>query len=231
MKKTNTWMPVYVGDYLADTQRLTTEQHGSYILLLLDYWRNGPPPTDDAILCSITRLKMTRFRKHKNVLLSFFTVEGGKLIHKRVERERQRANGITDERSKAGKAGAAKRWGKPEPIANAIDLPLANAQQNDGPSQLPSFPTEKPEIDLKKHVFDEGVAYLVRCGVPAGVARSFIGKCRQSATDDKLASLIATAIRDNITEPKAWLTAAILKPANEADAMRRSIERVYGKVA
>lgn len=39
------WFPFYVGDYLAATQRLTAEKHGTYVLLILDSWTNGPPPT------------------------------------------------------------------------------------------------------------------------------------------------------------------------------------------
>jgi uncharacterized protein YdaU (DUF1376 family) len=146
--KSDTWMPFFVGDYLSATGRLTTEQHGAYLLILLDYWKNGPPPNDDAVLAQIARLSPSAWKKAKPALIGFFDVRDGQLIQRRVERERIRAAEITEERSKAGKAGAEKRWqghkqknGKR--IANAIDLPLANGQQNDAPSPSPSSSSEE----------------------------------------------------------------------------------------
>lgn len=110
-KKSDTWMPFYVGDYLSATSRLTTEQHGAYFLILIDYWKNGPPPNDDVVLAQIARLPVASWRKARPALIAFFDIRDGHLIQKRVEKERAKASGITGERSKAGKAGAAGKWG------------------------------------------------------------------------------------------------------------------------
>lgn len=148
-KKSDTWMPFYVGDYLSATSRLTTEQHGAYFLILIDYWKNGPPPNDDTVLAQIARLPIASWRKARPALIAFFDIQDGYLIQKRVEKERAKASDITDERSKAGKIGAARRWqnhgkGDDKPMANAMAKPLANAKQTDAPSQ----PPKKKELTL-----------------------------------------------------------------------------------
>jgi uncharacterized protein YdaU (DUF1376 family) len=177
-------MPFYVGDYLSATTRLTTEQHGAYVLLLLDYWKSGPPPNDDTVLAQITRMSPQAWRKAKAGILGFFEVRDGQLIQKRVERERVKAAEITEERSKAGKEGAAKRWqghkqthGKR--IANAIDLPKQTQRQNDAPSpshgssepivstnvDMSAEPTDRPLT--KQEIIDAWQSRMVPQGFPA----------------------------------------------------------------
>lgn len=112
MKKTDIWMPLYIGDYLADTARLTTEQHGAYLLMLMDHWRNGPLPDDDDALAAVTKLPMPAWLRHKATLAGFFTVLDEKWFQKRLAEEKKRARAITAKRSVAGKAGAGKRWGR-----------------------------------------------------------------------------------------------------------------------
>jgi uncharacterized protein YdaU (DUF1376 family) len=146
-KKTDTWMPLYVTDYLGDTMHLTTEQHGAYLLLLMSSWKTGGTlPSDDTSLGAITRLG-SAFKKSKDVLLAFFTVDGKTMTHKRVLIELQRAKTLNEARSEAGKKAMSNRWRKDQQdalqndnsvIANAITKDQQDALQNDIPSPSPS---------------------------------------------------------------------------------------------
>lgn len=104
-------MPFYIADYLADTTRLTTEQHGAYFLLILDYWRNGPPPDRDSTLAQIVKLTPAKWRAMRPVIAEKFRIEEGLWKHKRVEREILKASGNVEAKQAAGIAGAAAKWG------------------------------------------------------------------------------------------------------------------------
>ena len=66
------WMPVYIGDYLADTMHLSTEQHGAYLLLLFHLWRRDALPDDDKELAKISGLSRQSWNKVRPVLAAFF---------------------------------------------------------------------------------------------------------------------------------------------------------------
>jgi len=149
-KKTDIWMPLYIGEYVADTMTFTTEQHGAYMLLLMACWKSkGTLPTDDESLVSITKLTVARWRGMRAKVLAKFEIsaDGLTMGQKRSSKEIAKAEKVSEARSFAGKAGAAKRWQNDgKPIANAI----ANASQNDGQQQSQSqLPTqvEPPHTD------------------------------------------------------------------------------------
>lgn len=123
----DSFMPLYIGDYLADTAHLTTEEHGAYMLLLMHYWRAGGPITsDDAQLARVTRCTVKEWGKIKPTVLAFFNLEGERLVHGRVEHELKRAAEQYQAKVERAKAGAAKRWGKQssgKPEAPAQDMP------------------------------------------------------------------------------------------------------------
>lgn len=82
------FLPLFVGDYLADTRELSRSEHGGYLLLLMEYWTKGQPlPDDDRILRAITLSSKYAWQKLRKKLQNFFTLEGGYWHHKRVDRD------------------------------------------------------------------------------------------------------------------------------------------------
>lgn len=142
MKKTDTWMPLYIGDYLADTSHLTTEQHGAYLLLLMALWKRGGEglPNVDENLAAAARLSISRWKAARPVLIDgrLLREDGSIVMQKRLANEMDKAAGITQTRSEAGIKGVAKREANRQ--ANAE----AKAKQNASPSQSQTQETIPP---------------------------------------------------------------------------------------
>jgi uncharacterized protein YdaU (DUF1376 family) len=141
MTRIDTWMPLYVADYLADTGRLTTEQHGAYLMLIFDYWRNGPLPDDEIALSAITRLHGEAWQRNRAAVLRFFTLQDGSWYHARIDAELLRALACAEQRSLAGKASAEARQRKRKGerignetatvVATDVGTPVATALQRE----------------------------------------------------------------------------------------------------
>lgn len=119
------FMQLYVGDYLADTLHLTTEQHGAYLLLLMTMWRHDAAlPNDAAKLARIARVSPKRWPAIWAEIEGFFVVDGDKITNRRLTKEHQKAVSISQERKTAaslgGKAKALKD--KDARLANGSDL-------------------------------------------------------------------------------------------------------------
>lgn len=135
--RSDTWMPFYIGDYLADTMHLTRDQHGAYVLLIFAYWRRGSQlPDDDAQLAAIARATLAEWRRLRIVIAPFFQISGGLWRHNRIEREIKRSESIQKKRSISGANGAAIRWeGHGKTNGKRIASAMANASQIDAPSR------------------------------------------------------------------------------------------------
>ncbi len=110
-KKADVWMPLFVGDYLADTGHLSTVEHGAYLLLLMTAWlKGGALPDDSERLRRITRMERDDWLHAEPVLREFFVLaDDGTLHNARVDAELVRANRNIAQKSEAGKKSAAKR--------------------------------------------------------------------------------------------------------------------------
>lgn len=149
-------MPLYIGDYLADTARLTTAQHGAYLLLIMDYWRNGPPPDDDAVLAQITRMSAAEWRKSRPVLENFFKIFENKWVHDRIEKEKEIVTGKKAVASAKAKTAAEKRWSSTNDDSLIDDAPSnAQAVPESCPSQSQSETRSKPHVVCEQTPHDE----------------------------------------------------------------------------
>ncbi len=129
--KTDAWMPLWIGAYLADTMKLTTVQHGAYFLLLISYWRERAPLVDDdEELRSITKTDRSEWKRLRPVMSKFFRVGDGVWWHKRVEAEIAAADERSKKSSEKAKKAAEARWGDKDKHA---------------PSNAPSIPQALPE--------------------------------------------------------------------------------------
>lgn len=168
--KTNIWMPLYVGDYISATRRLTTVQHGAYMLLLMEYWQTGEPlPDDAAILGRISGLTPSEWQTHATAIGRYFTVSNGVWLHDRVEVELKKARANQEKKSDAGKTGAYARWGgksngkrNADANADAIARALAEGMPPQCPSPSPIAEracAERPSLDeVKAHAQTIGLA-------------------------------------------------------------------------
>lgn len=146
------FMQLYVADYLADTQHLTTEQHGAYLLLLMTMWRNaGSLPNDEKKLARIAHVSLKRWHIIAGDVMAFFDISDGRITQKRLSEELQKAVSKSEKRKTSGSLG-----GKAKSLKNN-EQGLANA------SVLLKHSSEPDIRNIKK---DTNVSQKKGCRLP-----------------------------------------------------------------
>lgn len=125
------WMPLYPGDYLADTAHLSAAESGAYLHLIMHYWLKGGLPDDDAQLARIARMTPAEWQEARPVVEAFFNPgwKHGRIDHELAEAERL---------SGAGRAGGIAS-GKARRQRSANDRSTVDERSfNDVPNDLPT---------------------------------------------------------------------------------------------
>lgn len=104
------YLQLYVADYLADTMHLKAEEHGAYLLLIMNYWQRGKPLQDcDERLAAVARVSNDRWVSVRASLVEYFEVVEGEWVHHRIESDLQRVRSQQKQRSEAGRKSAKSR--------------------------------------------------------------------------------------------------------------------------
>lgn len=144
-RKSDDWMPLYIGHYMRDTAHLSTTQHGAYLLLIMACWtRGGRLKFDHSQLASIVKMRPEHWRKIWPVLEQFFELEGSEIIQRRVAKEAEKSKEISDKRRRAGAMGGSKR------VANASAKSNTRVYDHTTPSELHRPKKEAPTSPPKK---------------------------------------------------------------------------------
>jgi uncharacterized protein YdaU (DUF1376 family) len=93
--KVDIFIPLYIGDYLSDTANLDAEQHGIYLLLLMECWKKGFVTNDINSLIFLCKLGSKNEKNRKKILhilnLFFYKNENQNYQNKRIDKELTKA--------------------------------------------------------------------------------------------------------------------------------------------
>jgi uncharacterized protein YdaU (DUF1376 family) len=143
----NHWMPLHIGDYLRETRHLTAEQHGGYLLLLMEYWTKGCLPDDDALLARIASMTPKQWRRSRPTIQSLFS-DGWK--HHRLDPEIARVADVAATNAERARKAAKTRWSAAKSATNGTSdvcsehatsiaqAMLGDAKPQPQPESLPS---------------------------------------------------------------------------------------------
>ena len=141
------YMQLYVSDYLADTAHLSAEQHGAYMLLLMNYWQKGKPlDNTNERLQHVARLSVEGWASNKEILSEFFLIEGDIWTHPRIEEDLAKVREKSVKASTAGKRSFSVR-------STSVEHPF-NHKDKDKDKEKDDEPNGSTIAELVKLYFD-----------------------------------------------------------------------------
>ena len=213
------FMPLYVGDYLADTTHLTCTEHGAYMLLLMSMWRNGGSlPSDDKNLARHARCTTGQWARMRPILIEFFTVTDTTITHGRLTSELTRhSDAVERQRERSSNGGRAKAL-KYNAVTHAAGTEISCQPEPEPDTKEAKAPLVTPRLPaLAKTEIARGflafwTAYPKRAGKDAA-GKAFAKAMARIGGDDPLAVILAGIERalpgwddpQFIPHPATWL--------------------------
>lgn len=105
-------LPIWVGDFIGDTQHLGALETGAYLMLLFSAWRTPECrlPDDEKMLARMARCSPSEWRRIRTAVLAFWSPTGdGHWRQKRLDIVRRQVEEKYIKAVQAGQASALKR--------------------------------------------------------------------------------------------------------------------------
>jgi len=160
-------MPLFWGDFLANTMHLSAQEAGAYLFLIAHAWENdGEIPGDRIRLARIAHVRPDQWNRVWNALQHFFEIKADvpsngsttvrQYTHHRVTDELQRLGKISSKRKAAALANVVQMQSKGPANAehghrHPLPLPIANLPNGKG--------SEAPTVQVHVNYRDPGVNY------------------------------------------------------------------------
>lgn len=142
-------LPFWVDAFQRDTQDLSTEEIGAYMLLLAAMWSRETCdlPDDDRRLARVCRVTESKWKRGLGaVMRGFLTVEDGAIFSKRLRKEAVYVEQFVKEQSDRKKGKEVRKPLKNKDQAPSVDDPRNNhGEPPEDPTQQPNNPTVKKE--------------------------------------------------------------------------------------
>ena len=153
------WMPLFWGDFLANTMHLSAQEAGAYLFLIAHAWEH-----EGCILCAhaqrIARVNNYHWAKVRAVLEPFFEIRGGTSVvlprmyyHARVHQELTSAAELSNKRKGAAVQMHTNKRASAEQVHMHPHSPSPNRESFNGKLG------ETPNVQMHCNFRDKGVDY------------------------------------------------------------------------
>ena len=161
------WMPLFWGDFLANTMHLSAQEAGAYLFLIAHAWEHeGEIPGDRIRLARIAHVRPDQWSKVWRALQDFFEIKAGGpsndrptvrcYTHHRVTDELHRLGKISNKRKEAALANAQQMQSKSSANGGANALTSTSTSNRESSSGKVG---EAPSMHVQVNYRDKGVDY------------------------------------------------------------------------
>ena len=223
-----------IGEYRRDTAHLTPEEHYIYRTLIDWYFLDEKPISSDIQL--ITRklgLSNDRSTTVQQVFNDFFTLDGNRYIHGRIEADIHAYHQLLSVASKAGKASAAARKANKQAALERVlngCCTTVQPNRNQKPETIKQLKTHTPEPCVSGQAEKPTPGQVTKAIISAGLDPTKTNPAHPTltalidagATLDEFVGAATSAVAKNKPE-LSYVLGIVKKQREEALAMRGTI--------